>query len=79
MLHLVFSRSGLEQLKPHACSGDRVVLMGLSPEVDLLYGLSMGVEVFFRGAEHEALEGVRCVSDAELVALTVTDPQVLSW
>jgi hypothetical protein len=79
MLHLVFTRSGLEQLKPHAHSGDRVVLMELSPEDDLLKGFPTGVEVLFRGGAHEEMKGARCVSYAELVALTVTDSQVLSW
>ena len=79
MLHLVFSRSGLEKLKPYAYSGDRVVLMELSPEEDLLNGLPAGVEVLFSGRSHEDLEGARSVSYAELVALTVADSQVLSW
>ena len=79
MLHLVFSRSGLEQLKTHTYSGDRVVLMELSPEEDLLKGLPAGVEVLFSGGAHEELKGARSVSYAELVALTVADSQVLSW
>ena len=79
MLHLVFSRSGLEKLKPYAYSGDRVVLMELFPEEELLNGLPAGVEVLFSRGLHDEMQGARSVSYAELVALTVADSQVLSW